>query len=107
MIASLVFATFICTLTPDNTDKCETSYLKTWENVSQYHADKVDCEAELAALFPDDIRVNPVTKQYQFGGCYRVLPGESVGMPKEAVYMQNLQDADDSFTDYRFKLQSK
>ena len=107
MIASIVFATFLCTVSADNNDKCETGYLKTWEGVSEYHADKVDCEAELKALFPDDIRVNTHTQQYQFAGCYRVLPGQWVGMPKDAIYLQNVQDADDSFTDYRSKLELK
>lgn len=44
MIASIVFATFLCTLTPDNKDKCETAYLLTWQGVSDYRKDKEDCE---------------------------------------------------------------
>jgi len=111
MIASLVFATFLCTVSPDGNDKCETAYLETWQGVSSYHADKKDCLAELKALFPGDgIRANKETQQYQFAGCYRVLPGEAVGLPKDAVYLINVDEsqpdsADDSFTDFRSKLE--
>lgn len=99
MIASIVFATFLCTVTPDNKDKCERDYLQTWENVSEYQADKQDCEQMLSDLFPDDVRVNTETGQYQFAGCYRVIPGEWVQQPESAVYLQNVVDADDSFID--------
>lgn len=107
MIASIVFATFLCTLDANGADKCETAYLETWQGVSSYRADKEDCEAELKALFPDDVRVNPKTQQYQFAGCYRVLPGQWVGLTPKAVYLQNVQDADDSFTDKLSKLEIK
>lgn len=107
MIASIVFATFLCTLTPDNKDKCETAYLLTWQGVSDYRKDKEDCETELKSLFPDDIRTNEETKQYQFAGCYRVLPGEYVGLPGNTVYLQNVQDADDNFSDYADKLETE
>lgn len=110
MIASLVFATFLCTATTDNADKCETEYRDVWAGVSEYHADKEACKAIKKTLFPDDVRANPRTGQYQFSGCYRVLPGEWVGMPKGSVYLINADEsepdsADDSFTDSAFKLE--
>ena len=106
MIASIVFATFICTLTPDNKDQCETTYLSTWAGAQTYTKDQADCKEELQALFPNDVRVNNETKQYQFGGCYRVLPGQWVGLTPKAVYLQNVDDADDSFSDYRDRLET-
>jgi hypothetical protein len=107
MIASIVFATFLCTLTPDNKDKCETAYHKSWQGGSQYSKDQADCKEQLKALFPDDVRSNPVTRQYQFAGCYRVLPGEWVGMNKNVYYLQNVDDADDSFTQYKENINVK
>lgn len=105
MIASLVFATFMCVLTPDNTDTCEIAYLQTWESSQDYRKDQEDCKAEVAALFPGDgVKVNSVTGKYQFGGCYRVMPGKWVDQSPDVVYLQNVIDADDSFTDYRQKL---
>ncbi len=100
MIASLVLATFICSTDVNNADKCEVSYAGTWKGVSEYHKDKETCLTVKNAMFPNDVVIDKDdNKKFTFAGCYRVLPGEWVNLTLNAVYLQNVEDADDSFID--------
>lgn len=94
MIASLVLASFVCATDANNLEKCDVSYPEVWQGkVVEYHADQEDCLSLLTKNYPD----LPVTLKdgtYTFSACYRVV--EQVEAPEGAVYLQNIQDADDS-----------
>ncbi|QEQ95053.1 hypothetical protein pEaSNUABM56_00003 [Erwinia phage pEa_SNUABM_56] len=101
MIASIVLASFLCTVQPNNADDCKSSYEQYWTSTSaSYAKDQADCVAMLDRLYPDDVTNDPKDpNKFTFAGCYRVLPGSDVGAPDNAgaVYLQNVQDADDNF----------
>lgn len=107
MIASIVLASFLCTIDSNNADKCQVAYEEVWtSSPASYVRDRDDCAALLDQRYPNDITNNPKNpNEFTFAGCYRVLPGAWVGLTPEAVYLQNVYDADDSFTDKMFKLE--
>lgn len=108
MLATIVLASFLCTVDSNNADHCQVSYEGVWQNINDYHKDRDNCITVLDALFPDDVINDPKDpNKFTFAGCYRVLPGQWVGLTPKAVYLQNLQDADDSFTDKLSKLEIK
>lgn len=107
MLASIVLASFLCTIDSNNADKCEVAYEEVWTaSGSTYARDRDDCAGLLERRYPNDITNDPQDpNKFTFAGCYRVLPGEWVGLTPKAVYLQNVYDADDSFTDRMSKLE--
>lgn len=103
MIASIVLASFLCTVQPNNADECKTSYEEFWISSSQeYATDQAACVAMLDRRYPNDVTNDAKDPNlFTIAGCYRVLPGSDVGAPdhSSAVYLQNVQDADDNFFD--------
>lgn len=107
MIASIVLASFLCTIDSNNAEKCEVAYEEIYAaSAVEYRADAADCIVELDKRYPNDITNDPQDpNKFTFAGCYRVLPGQWVGLTPKAVYLQNIQDADDSFIDKMAKLE--
>lgn len=101
MLSSIVLAMFICTIEPNNVDNCQVSYVSTWYGEQDYAYDSKDCIKELDTNFPDDIVTDPNDpNKFSFAGCYRVVKGGKIlgkPQPEGTVYLQNLQDADDSY----------
>lgn len=106
MLASIVLASFLCTIDSNNADKCEVAYEEVWVTVQDYHGSRDKCAEILEQRYPNDVTNDPQdANKFTFAGCYRVLPGSWVGLTPDAVYLQNVYDADDSFTDKMSKLE--
>lgn len=108
MIASIVLASFLCTVQPNNAEKCETAYDQYWISTSaDYEADKADCIKRLDRAYPDDVTNDPKdANKFTFAGCYAVLPGQDAGAPNNpgVAYLENIQDKDDNFFDALVKI---
>lgn len=107
MIATIVLASFLCTVDSNNAEKCETAYEEVYAGTdSEYRRDAADCVTILNQRYPEEVTLVPDDRnKFLIAGCYRVLPGQWVGLSPKEVYLQNLQDADDSFKDKMQRLE--
>ncbi len=106
MLATIVLASFLCTVDSNKAEKCEVAYEEVYSGSAlEYRRDAADCINLHNQRYPEEVTLVPDDRnKFLIAGCYRVLPGKVVGGKSTEVYLQNLQDADDSFTDHSDKL---
>lgn len=106
MLATIVLASFLCTVDSNNAEKCEVAYEEIYAGSSmEYRRDAADCVNLLNQRYPEEVTLVPNDRnKFLIAGCYRVLPAAYIGGKPTQVYLQNIQDADDSFTDHSDKL---
>lgn len=107
MLAIIVLASFLCTVDSNNAEKCEVAYEEVYAgNATEYRRDAVDCVTLLNQRYPEEVTLVPNDRnKFLIAGCYRVLPAKLVSGKAKEIYLQNIQDADDNFTDKMQRLE--